>query len=96
VIRVDFTIECDLCEQVGLTAGLKIINQSRRDQNQERAMQVAWDHGWGYFPGHNRTLWYCPVCVPRAQQQGVKVRLAPKEDTVDEASITARKGRAGM
>lgn len=76
MIRSEFQVECDLCKQIAL----KIINQNRRDQNQERAAQLAWANGWAYNSGDGDWSWYCPRCVPRAEEQGIKVRLSPFEE----------------
>ena len=78
MIRSEFQIECDICKQVAL----KIINQERKHQNQERVAQLAWEHRWGYSAKSRDWLWYCPLCVPLAEAEGVRVQLSPIEEEV--------------
>jgi hypothetical protein len=76
LIHVDFEVRCDHCKQVAF----KMINQARKDQNQVRLAQLAFDWGWGYRSGSGGTEWFCHRCVPRVQAEGVRVVLPSVEE----------------
>jgi hypothetical protein len=73
LIRVELYVDCD----GGCGISLHLLNPPRRDRHQERAMEIAFDRGWGYL--YNTAEWVCPRCIPKAQESGRKVRVKETE-----------------
>ncbi len=60
MIQVTFVLACDGCKEVGL--------QPLKARDQEQAMLIARDHGWGY---KSKPLgWYCPRCTVKKKAGG--------------------------